>query len=71
MFADINSSKSDATYFDKINLSHYNDNNIIKIDVINNFNKLYIVCEIIARLNNFTEAERKIYYHLNSFRETF
>ena len=33
MFANIDSSKSDATYFDKVNLSHYNDNNIIKINI--------------------------------------
>lgn len=66
MFAAINDSKSDATYFDKVNLSHYRDNNIIKIDVINSINnKLFTVCEVISRLNNFTEAERKVYYHIN------
>lgn len=66
MFAFINSSESDATYFDKVNLSHYNDNNIIKVDIENpNKNKIFNVCEIIGRLNNFTEAERKIYYHIN------
>lgn len=66
MFAFINSSESDATYFDKVNLSHYNDNNIIKIDIENpSKNKLFNVCEVIARLNNFTEAERKVYYHIN------
>lgn len=66
MFADIDSSKSEATYFDKINLSHYNDNNIIKINVINSSKyKLFTVCEIISRLNDFTEAERKVYYHIN------
>lgn len=66
MFAGIDSSKSDATYFDKINLSHYNDNNIIKVDIINSINnKLFTVCEVISRLNNFTEAERKVYYHIN------
>lgn len=66
MFADINSSKSEATYFDKINLLHYNDNNIIKINVINSSKyKLFTVCEIISRLNDFTEAERKVYYHIN------
>lgn len=66
MFADIDSSKSDATYFDKVNLSHYNDNNIIKINVINSTKyKLFTVCEIISRLNDFTEAERKVYYHIN------
>lgn len=66
MFADIDSSKSDATYFDKINLLHYKDNNIIKINVINSSKyKLFIVCEIISRLNDFTEAERKVYYHIN------
>lgn len=66
MFADIDSSKSDATYFDKINLLHYNDNNIIKINVINSSKyKLFTVCEIISRLNDFTEAERKVYYHIN------
>ena len=66
MFADIDSSKSEATYFDKINLSHYNDNNIIKINVINSTKyKLFTVCEIISRLNDFTEAERKVYYHIN------
>ena len=66
MFAGIDSSKSDATYFDKVNLSHYNDNNIIKVDIINpSKNKLFTVCEIISRLNDFTEAERKVYYHIN------
>lgn len=66
MFADIDSSKSDATYFDKINLLHYNDNDIIKINVINSSKyKLFTVCEIISRLNDFTEAERKVYYHIN------
>ena len=66
MFAAINGSESDATYFDKINLSHYNDNNIIKVDIINSStSKLFNVCEIISRLNNFTEAERKVYYHIN------
>ena len=66
MFADIDSSKSDATYFDKINLLHYNDNNIIKVNVINSSKyKLFTVCEIISRLNDFTEAERKVYYHIN------
>ena len=66
MFAGIDSSKSDATYFDKVNLSHYNDNNIIKVDIINSStSKLFNVCEVIARLNNFTEAERKVYYHIN------
>ena len=66
MFAFINSSESDATYFDKVNLSHYNDNNIIKVDIINSINnKLFTVCEVISRLNNFTEAERKVYYHIN------
>lgn len=66
MFADIDSSKSEATYFDKINLLHYNDNNIIKINVINSSKyKLFTVCEIISRLNDFTEAERKVYYHIN------
>ena len=66
MFADIDSSKSDATYFDKINLLHYNDNNIIKINVINSSKyKLFTVCEIISRLNDFTEAERKVFYHIN------
>lgn len=66
MFADIDSSKSDATYFDKINLLHYKDNNIIKINVINSSKyKLFTVCEIISRLNDFTEAERKVYYHIN------
>lgn len=66
MFADIDSSKSDATYFDKINLLHHNDNNIIKINVINSSKyKLFTVCEIISRLNDFTEAERKVYYHIN------
>lgn len=66
MFADIDSSKTNATYFDKVNLSHYNDNNIIKINIRNaSKNKLLNVCEVISRLNNFTEAERKIYYHIN------
>lgn len=66
MFADIDNSKSDATYFDKINLLHYSDNNIININVINSSKyKLFTVCEIISRLNNFTEAERKVYYHIN------
>lgn len=66
MFAAINSGESDATYFDKINLSHYNDNDIIKVDIENpNKDKLFNVCEIIARLNNFTEAERKVYYYIN------
>lgn len=66
MFADINSNKSEATYFDKVNLSHYNDNNIIKINIENpSKNKIFNVCEIIGRLNNFTEAERKVYYHIN------
>jgi len=66
MFAFINSSKSEATYFDKVNLSHYNDNNIIKIDIEHpSKNKIFNVCEIIGRLNNFTEAERKVYYHIN------
>ena len=66
MFADIDSSKSDATYFDKINLLHYNDNNIININVINSSKyKLFTVCEIISRLNDFTEAERKVFYHIN------
>lgn len=66
MFAAINSSDSEATYFDKVNLSHYNDNNIIKINVINSSKyKLFTVCEIISRLNDFTEAERKVYYHIN------
>ena len=66
MFADIDSSKSDATYFDKINLLHYKDNNIIKVNVINSSKyKLFTVCEIISRLNDFTEAERKVYYHIN------
>ena len=67
MFADIDSSKSEATYFDKINLSHYNDNNIIKINVINSSKyKLFTVCEIISRLNDFTEAERRVYYCINT-----
>jgi hypothetical protein len=66
MFAFINCSESDATYFDKVNLSHYNDNNIIKIDIEHpSKNKIFNVCEIIGRLNNFTEAERKVYYHIN------
>ena len=66
MFAGIDSSKSDATYFDKVNLSHYNDNNIIKINIGNaSKNNLLNVCEVISRLNNFTEAERRIYYHIN------
>lgn len=66
MFAGIDSSKSDATYFDKVNLSHYNDNNIIKIDIINSSkSKLFNICEIVSRLNDFTEAERKVYYHIN------
>ena len=66
MFAGIDSSKSDATYFDKVNLSHYNDNNIIKINIGNaSKNNLLNVCEVIGRLNNFTEAERKVYYHIN------
>lgn len=66
MFAFINSSESEATYFDKVNLSHYNNNNIIKIDIENTGkNKLFTVCEIISRLNDFTEAERKVYYHIN------
>ena len=66
MFAAINDIKSEATYFDKSNFSHYDDNNIIKIDIINTYkNKIFTVCEIISRLNNFTEAERKVYYHIN------
>ena len=65
MFAFINSSESDATYFDKVNLLHYNDSNIIKIDIDDGRTKIFKVCEIIARLNNFTEAERKVYYHIN------
>ena len=67
MFAAINSGTSDATYFDKINLSHYNDNNIIKVDIINTHkSKIFTVCEIISRLNNFTEAERKVYHTINT-----
>lgn len=66
MFADIDCSKSDATYFDKINLSHYSNNSIIKISIKNSIkDNLFTICEIISRLNNFTEAERKVYYHIN------
>lgn len=66
MFAKINTRESDATYFDKINLSHYNDSNIIKIDIDDGRNKLFKICEIISRLNDFTEAERRVYYCINS-----
>lgn len=67
MFAAINGSESDATYFDKVNLSHYNDNNIIKINIENTGkSKIFNVCEIISRLNDFTEAERKVYYSINT-----
>lgn len=67
MFASIDSSKSDATYFDKVNLSHYNDNNIIKINIENTGrSKIFNICEIISRLNDFTEAERKVYYSINT-----
>ena len=67
MFAFINGSESDATYFDKVNLSHYNDNNIIKINIENTGkSKIFNVCEIISRLNDFTEAERKVYYSINT-----
>lgn len=66
MFAFINNIESEATYFDKVNLSHYSNNNIIKVDIENpSKNKIFNVCEIIGRLNNFTEAERKVYYHIN------
>lgn len=65
MFAKINTRESDATYFDKINLSHYNDSNIIKIDIVDGRNKLFKICEIISRLNDFTEAERRVYYCIN------
>lgn len=66
MFAFINSSESDATYFDKVNLSHYNDNNIIKINIDDGRTKIFKVCEIISRLNDFTEAERRVYYCINT-----
>ena len=66
MFAKINTRESDATYFDKINLSHYNDSNIIKIDIDDGRNKLFKICEIISRLNDFTEAERRVYYCINT-----
>lgn len=66
MFAFINSSESDATYFDKINLLHYNDNNIIKINIDDGRTKIFKVCEIISRLNDFTEAERRVYYCINT-----
>lgn len=66
MFAKINTRESDATYFDKINLSHYNNSNIIKIDIDDGRNKIFKVCEIISRLNDFTEAERRVYYCINT-----
>lgn len=66
MFAKINTRESDATYFDKVNLSHYKDSNIIKIDIDDGRNKLFKICEIISRLNDFTEAERRVYYCINS-----
>lgn len=66
MFAKINTRESDATYFDKVNLLHYNDSNIIKIDIDDGRNKLFKICEIISRLNDFTEAERRVYYCINS-----
>lgn len=66
MFAKINTRESDATYFDKINLVHYNDNNIIKITIDDGRNKIFKVCEIISRLNDFTEAERRVYYCINT-----
>lgn len=66
MFAKINTRESDATYFDKINLSHYNNSNIIKIDIDDGRNKIFKICEIISRLNDFTEAERRVYYCINT-----
>lgn len=66
MFAKINTRESDATYFDKVNLLHYNDSNIIKIDIDDGRNKLFKICEIISRLNDFTEAERRVYYCINT-----
>ena len=48
MFASIDGSTSDATYFDKVNLLHYNDNNIIKINIENTGkSRIFNVCEII------------------------
>ena len=66
MFAKINTNESDATYFDKVNLSHYNDSNIIKIIIDDGRTKIFKVCEIISRLNDFTEAERRVYYCINT-----
>lgn len=66
MFAKINTRESDATYFDKINLSHYNNSNIIKINIDDGRSKIFKICEIISRLNDFTEAERRVYYCINS-----
>ena len=58
----VDNRESDCKYIDKVRLQVANDNELFKLNIIDDESKLYVACNLIAASKGLNENERNLYY---------
>ena len=68
MKVDIGNNNEQSVYYNKARLEYANDGNVINLNykIAKYDNKIKAICNIIAKLNDFTESENRIYTYICS-----
>ena len=66
MKVDIGNNNEQSVYYNKARLEYANDGNVINLNykIAKYDNKIKAICNIIAKLNDFTESENRIYTYI-------
>ena len=66
MKVDIGNNNEQSVYYNKARLEYANNGNVININykIAKYDNKIKAICNIIAKLNDFTESENRIYTNI-------
>lgn len=72
MKVDVGNNNDQSVYYNKARLEHASNGNVVNLDykLAAYDNKIKAVCNIIAKLNDFTESETKIYTYLCTIYDT-
>jgi predicted transcriptional regulator len=68
MYANIDKTNTNNVFYNKEDYVHYEGNNVIAVNVKGSENTdVRTVCDIISKLNDFTQAESDVFYTINVF----